>query len=410
MGMAHFRVMENESDTNPLNEEIDIAYARACELARATWDIVRDLPREDLTIIYQALTERFLRTKSERVVVALESMRRCAAANHGELPGAARYDDIRKLRPDLDLRSAKFVRNTFGGSWSNARAMFDGEPITNILRRRLTSSYSCFTDSDLLGFISEFIQIHRVEWVGARPSLVCTDELLNEQRKTSKLLSQSAFRTYARRQENHASRRFPSVDLIIGRFGSWVDAVAKAASKLDDSELRVLIIETTISRDDRREQLNALLQQCADEWRAVPTQREYDCWLGSRSDHDDVVDRVAARAFLALRTSKDAITSFKSWNQALVAAGLTEQSHKKPRQLFDTRNRRFSRAEILDWIRIAACEVKRPINDALWEDWRRKRLELDLNTPIPSARTVRDRFGSHAAAKHEAELVRGSAS
>lgn len=196
--MAQVRIMNTQEPFNPLDESIDSLYNRASELARVTWDAICDFPKEDLEFIRNALSERFLRTRPERVLVALDSLRRCEEAI-GRLPGATRYDDVRRQRPELDLRSAKFIRNTFGGSWSNATGAYLGNPLPNILRKRLTSGVSTYTDEDLLDYVREFIEFHSVEWKDGQPALVCPDDELSVERRTVKCISQGGFRTFARR-------------------------------------------------------------------------------------------------------------------------------------------------------------------------------------------------------------------
>ena len=173
----------NTSDSfNPLNEDITSLYNRASELARETWNQVRDLSDDDRAFIRDALAKRFIDTRPERVLVALDALRRCHDGL-GHVPSAGRYRDFRKQHPELDLRSAKFISNSFGGSWRNAVAAYLGEPLPNVLRKRLTSGTSLYGDDDLIDYVKEFIELHVVEWVNNQPTLSCPIDELNSERR-----------------------------------------------------------------------------------------------------------------------------------------------------------------------------------------------------------------------------------
>lgn len=401
--MAQVRVMDTNRKFNPLNEDIKTLYNRACELARQTWIQIRDLPEPDRAFIRDALATRFAEARPERVLVALDALRRCQL-ELGRVPSAGRYEDFRKQRPDLDLRSAKFISNSFGGSWRNAIAAFLGEPLPNVLRKRLTSGVSLYSDEDLIDFTQEFIELHVVEWIDGQPTLTCPLDELTGARRTIRCLSQRGFRAYARHQENVLRRRFPSLEMICSRFDGWENAVAAACKRLASGELRVVAIEMLTTRDARRAQIVSLLVKCASELGEVPTPAEFDQWLRSTAERRDVIDRKAANAWIALRTSNDAIRSFKTWNQALVSAGLIGQQFAQPGRIYATPEHRFSTDELLQAIRDARQEVTGKLNDRAFEGWRSAKLDLDDSRPIPSGRTIRHRFGSLAAALAAADL------
>lgn len=389
--------MNTNTHSNPLNEDIKTLYNRASELARRTWDVIRDLPDHELRFIRDSLSKRFLSSKAERILVALDSLRRCEEAM-GRLPGANRYDDFRKSHPQLELRSAKFIRNSFGASWSNAVATYHGESTANILRKRLTSSRSSYSNEDLLNYVREFIEQHSVEWVDGQPKIKCDDPELQIARRTIACLTQTGFRTYGRAQESLFRRRFPSFDLINARFGGWKNALSLAAEGIKDGELRVAVLESILSRDARREQLIALLRQFRAEHEKPPSREEFNEWLGTLSSRSGVDDLKAARAWIALRTSDDVSRSFRSWSQGLIAAGLIEPSFAQPGRIYATPEHRFSRNELIEWLCVARSEISGVMNDRSFAAWRSQRLSADESRPIPSARTIRHRFGSFASA------------
>lgn len=363
------------------------ANGRAHPLAAAVWRVLRDRSEADRRLVFDAC-QRHLENAgtTAQQAQALAALRRFVALR-GHAPSRRDWDAFRaaQLNPRA-WPSAHFIRQALGG-WTGARAAL-GEPVPDILARRLTAQGTAFEQSELLAAVKW--------WAGSAP----------------RPLRQKEFHAWCSEQlsrvvlDEDTRPRLPlSPETIRRHFGGW-RAFMAAADLLDG-----------LARDDQDSSAASAvgwdLDSAPSTTRPRYSKEELLAWLDWFGEHVGVVDasslsqdaydrlqrRVASEAaregrILHVPVSRTYAQRFGSWPEAKVAAGWMrpEQAILQPSRA------RYEPDGLVAALTAAIEACGLPLSVVEYRRWRQRRLrdlaQGDARARVPSHTLLRARLGS----------------
>jgi Homing endonuclease associated repeat len=326
------------------------------------------LVREMATV--HALSALSPRSDADKVRAGVYALRDVADIL-GHSPTISEYRKCRAELPELRLPPDGTLRRWLGGGWNDclARALLDAVTDGDLALQPVALNQR-FEDEEVLGALR-----------------ACKDEL-------AYLPSLTQYLQWARRPDvRERPGRRPLSYQVFERFGGFPEACV-AAGLVPAGGARVAAngrVIPSLYRYQDEDLTNALVTVAA-VVEGSPSRRQY------RHQRRLMIEAGRQRGEnVTLPTAEVIVSRFRTWNKALIAAGLEPLADSGQPHLGE-RPPRYSEAEKLEWIRRAWVDVGEPFTGGAYSRWRRKEMAV-TGLSIPCLPVLERTFGSWSRAR-----------